>query len=54
MGLWSMRSWCCDRTSYARGTDAQKTAKLEDDVDEAATRLAGDVDLFGEGQGSVQ
>jgi hypothetical protein len=41
-------------TSYARGTDAQKTAKLEDEVDEAAVRLAGDVDLFGEGQGSVQ
>jgi hypothetical protein len=41
-------------TSYARGTDAQKTAKLEDEADEAVARLAGDVDFFGEGQGSVQ
>ena len=40
-------------TGYARGTDAQKTAKLEDEAVEAATRLARDIDLFGEGQGSV-
>ena len=40
-------------TSLAQGTDAQKTAKLEDEVKEAAARLARDVDLFGEGQGNV-
>ena len=41
-------------TSFARGTDAQKTAKLEDEAKEATTRLAEDVDLFSEGQGNAQ
>ena len=41
-------------TGFARGTDEQKIAKLEDEAEEAAVRLAGDVDLFGEGQDNVQ
>ena len=40
-------------TSFARGTDAQKTAKLEDKAEEAAVSLAGDVDLFNEGRDNV-
>ena len=40
-------------TCFAQGTDAQKIAKLEDEAEEAAARLARDVDLFGEGQGNV-
>ena len=36
-------------TSFALRMDTQKTAKLEDEAKEAAAKLAGDVDLFGEG-----
>ena len=36
-------------TGYAQGTDAEKIAKLEDDADEPAKRLAEDVELFNEG-----
>ena len=34
-------------TSYARGTSAAKIMKLEDEVEEAAVKLASDIDLFG-------
>lgn len=33
---------------YARGTTTETVRKLENDVEEAATKLASDVDLFGE------
>ena len=36
-------------TGYARGTDATKITRLEDEAEEPAKRLAGDVDLFDEG-----
>ena len=36
-------------TSYARGTDAAKIAKLENEAEEPGKKLASDVDLFGEG-----
>ena len=38
---------------YAQGTDAEKIAKLEDDEEEPAKRLAKDVKLFGEGGSSA-
>ena len=41
-------------TGFARAIDVQKTAKMEDEVEEAAARLVGDVGLFGEGQDNVQ
>ena len=41
-------------TGFARATDVQKTAKMEDEAEEAAARLVGDVDLFGKGQDNVQ
>ena len=34
--------------------DATKIAKLEDEAEEPAKRLAGDVDLFGEGGSGTQ
>ena len=34
-------------TGYAQGTDAEKIARLEDDEEEPAKRLAKDVNLFG-------
>ena len=40
-------------TGYARGTDADKIARLEDEVEEPAKRLAEDVELFGEGGSSA-
>ena len=40
-------------TGFARGMDAQKTARLEAEVEEVVMRLAGDVNLFSEGQGNV-
>ena len=40
-------------TGYAQGMDAEKIARLEDDVEEPAKRLAEDVDLFGEGGSSA-
>ena len=41
---------------FARGTGAMKQQLLEDEVEDAARRLAGDVDLFGEmdGEGQAQ
>ena len=36
-------------TSYARGTDAAKIAKLENEAEEPGKKLASDIDLFGEG-----
>ena len=36
-------------TGYARGTDAAKIAKLEDEADEPGEKLASYIDLFGEG-----
>lgn len=36
-------------TGYARGTSAAKIVKLEDEVEEAAVRLAGSIYLFGKG-----
>ena len=36
------------RARFARGTGAMKQQELEDEVEDAAKRLAGDVDLFGE------
>ena len=35
-------------TRFAKGTGAMKQQQLEDEVEDAAKRLAGDVDLFGE------
>jgi hypothetical protein len=40
-------------TGYAQGTDAQKITKLEEEVEEPAKRLAKDVELFGNGEGSA-
>ena len=39
---------------FARGTGATKQWELEDEVEDAAKRLAGDVDLFGEIDGESQ
>ena len=41
---------------FARGTGAMKQEQLKDEVEDAAKRLAGDVDLFGEvdGEGQAQ
>ena len=36
-------------TGYARGTNAAKIAKLEDEAKEPGKKLACDIDLFGEG-----
>ena len=36
-------------TGYARGTNVTKIARLEDEAKEPAKRLAGDINLFGEG-----
>ena len=33
---------------FARGTGATKQQQLEDEVEDTAKKLAGDVDLFGE------
>ena len=41
-------------TGYAQGTNADRIAKLEDDTEEPAKRLAEDVDLFGEGESSAR
>jgi hypothetical protein len=38
---------------YAQGTDAQKITKLEEVAEEPAKRLAKDVELFGNGEGSA-
>ena len=40
-------------TRYAQGTNAEKIARLEDDVEEPAKRLAEDVELFVEGESSA-
>jgi hypothetical protein len=40
-------------TGYARGTDARKITKLEEEAKEPAKRLAEDVELFGNGEGSA-
>ena len=39
---------------FARGTSATKEEYLKDEVEDAAKRLAGDVDLFGEVDGDGQ
>ena len=39
---------------FARGTSATKQQELEDEVEDAAKRLARDVDLFGEVDGESQ
>ena len=39
---------------FARGTGATKQQKLEDEVEDAAKRLAGDVDLFSKANGEGQ
>ena len=36
---------------FARGTGAMKEEQLKNEVEDAAKKLAGDVDLFGEGDG---
>ena len=36
---------------FARGTSATKEEQLKNEVEDAAKKLAGDVDLFGEGDG---
>lgn len=38
---------------YARATNANKLARLEDEAEESAKRLAEDVELFGEGRSSA-
>ena len=40
-------------TEYAQGTNMEKIARLEDDEEEPAKRLAKDVELFGEGESSA-
>jgi len=40
-------------TDYAQGIDVMKIARLEDEAEEPAKRLAGDVDLFSEGGSST-
>ena len=40
-------------TRYARGTDANKIARLEDEAEGPAKRLVEDVKLFGEGGSSA-
>ena len=40
-------------TGYAQGTDTEKIARLEDDAEELAKRLAKGVKLFGEGGSSA-
>ena len=39
---------------FARGTGATKQEQLKDEVEDAAKRLAGDVDLFGEVDGEAK
>ena len=39
---------------FTKGTSATKQQELEDEVEDAAKRLAGDVDLFGEVDGEGQ
>ena len=39
---------------YAQGMNADKIAKLEDDIEEPAKKLAKDVKLFGEGESSAR
>ena len=39
---------------FTRGTGATRQEQLEDEVEDAAKRLAGDVDLFGEVDGEGQ
>ena len=39
---------------FTRGTGAMKQQELEDEVEDATKRLAGDVDLFGEVDGESQ
>ena len=41
-------------TGHAYGMNAAKITKLEDVAEEAAVKLAGDVDMFGEGQDNAQ
>ena len=38
---------------YAQGMNTEKTARLEDDAEEPAKRLAEDVELFVEGESSA-
>ena len=38
---------------YVQGTNAEEIARLEDDAEEPAKRLAKDVELFGEGESSA-
>ena len=40
-------------SGYAQGTNAEKIARLEDDVKEPAKRLAKDIELFDEGGSSA-
>ena len=40
-------------TGYAQGTDTEKIARLEGDVEEPVKRWAEDVELFGEGGSSA-
>jgi hypothetical protein len=40
-------------TGYAQDIDARKITKLEEEAEEPAKRLAEDVDLFGNGEGSA-
>ena len=39
---------------FASGTGVMKQQELEDEVEDATKRLAGDVDLFGEVDGESQ
>ena len=39
---------------FERGTSATKEEQLKDEVEDAAKRLVGDVDLFGEVDGDCQ
>lgn len=41
-------------TGFARGMSSAKMTKLEDEAEEAAAKLAGDVDLFSEGGNNTE
>ena len=41
-----------DRGGFAKGLSDAETQKLEDEVEDVAKKLAGDIDLFGETDGS--
>jgi hypothetical protein len=39
---------------FSWGVSSKRITKLEDEAEEAAVKLAGDVDLFGEGENNTK